>query len=240
MFQIARLPPPLCGHRAVNDLLGEYGQCSEFLESRRRYCTINFNRDRKSLRSASSTSPRGAALNAGRGGGYRPGCRAGRVSGATTGTLSGSAILEDVVPVPRARHLLRAKALMDCRYFEPLGVPVLARTAGLSPAHFSREFRRTFGETPHHYLLTRRLERAAALLRNTDRKVADICVSVGLTVWARSRRPSSRYFGCSPTTYRAKFPPAAEQARMPACVAKACGRPLQNSSFREDNTKQAV
>ena len=154
--------------------------------------------------------------------------------------LSVSAILEDVVPVPRARYLLRAKALMDCRYFEPLGVPVLARTAALSAAHFSREFRRTFGETPHHYLLTRRLERAAALLRNTDRKVADICVSVGLDSVGSFTTAFSRYFGCSPTIYRAKFPPAADRARIPACVVKACGRPIQNSSFREDNAKQAV
>ncbi len=75
-----------------------------------------------------------------------------------------------------ARHLLRAKDLADGRYFEPLSVAALAAAAGLSPAHFSREFRRAFGESPHRYLLTRRLERAAALLRNTDRTVADICL----------------------------------------------------------------
>ena len=72
---------------------------------------------------------------------------------------------------PAARHLLRAKDLVDARYRDPLDVPALARAAHLSPAHFSREFRRAFGETPHQYLLTRRLERAAALLRNTDRSV---------------------------------------------------------------------
>src|ERR1700716_3354680 len=82
--------------------------------------------------------------------------------------------------VPPARHLLRAKDLADARYFEALGVDDLAGAAGLSRAHFSREFRRTFGESPHASLLTRRLERAAALLRNTDRSVADICFSVGL------------------------------------------------------------
>ena len=82
--------------------------------------------------------------------------------------------------VPPARHLLRAKDLADARYFEPLDVDDLARAAGLSRAHFSREFRRAFGESPHQYLLTRRLERAAALLRTTDRSVADICFSVGL------------------------------------------------------------
>ena len=82
--------------------------------------------------------------------------------------------------VPPARHLLRAKDLADARYFESLGVDDLARAAGLSRAHFSREFRRVFGESPHAYLLTRRLERAATLLRNTDRSVTDICLSVGL------------------------------------------------------------
>src|SRR4029077_1677917 len=83
-------------------------------------------------------------------------------------------------PVPPARHLLRAKDLIDARYREPLDVRALARAAHLSPAHFSREFRRAFGETPHQYLLTRRLERAAALLRNTDYSVAEICFAVGL------------------------------------------------------------
>src|SRR3954452_12647989 len=82
--------------------------------------------------------------------------------------------------VPPARHLLRAKDLADARYFEDIGVDDMASAAGLSRAHFSREFRRAFGEPPHAYLLTRRLERAAALLRNTDRSVADICLSVGL------------------------------------------------------------
>ncbi|MGB0095444.1 MAG: helix-turn-helix transcriptional regulator [Solirubrobacteraceae bacterium] len=82
--------------------------------------------------------------------------------------------------VPPARHLLRAKDLADARYFEPLGVEDLAHAAGLSRAYFSHEFRRAFGESPHVYLLTRRLERAAALLRTTDRSVADICFSVGL------------------------------------------------------------
>jgi AraC-like DNA-binding protein len=82
--------------------------------------------------------------------------------------------------VPPARHLLRAKDLADARYFEPLGVDDMARAAGLSRAHFSREFRRTFGDPPHSYLLTRRLERAAALLRSTDQSVAEICFSIGL------------------------------------------------------------
>jgi transcriptional regulator GlxA family with amidase domain len=109
--------------------------------------------------------------------------------------------------VPPARHLLRAKDLADARYAEPLGVDDLARAAGLSRAHFSREFRRAFGESPHAYLLTRRLERAAALLRTTDRSVADICVSVGLQSVGSFTTSFTGTYGMSPTTYRAAFPP---------------------------------
>src|SRR5882757_10807711 len=82
--------------------------------------------------------------------------------------------------VPSERHLLRARDLVDARYAEPLGVDDLARAAGLSRAHFSREFRRAFGTSPHAYLLTRRLERAATLLRTTDHTVIEICLEVGL------------------------------------------------------------
>lgn len=136
--------------------------------------------------------------------------------------------------VPPARHLLRAKDLADARYFERLGVDDMASAAGLSRAHFSREFRRAFGEPPHVYLLTRRLERAAALLRNTDRSVADICFSVGLQSVGSFTTSFTRTFGMSPTAYRAAFPPAAHQARIPECVLRVYGRP-QRSTFREDN-----
>ena len=136
--------------------------------------------------------------------------------------------------VPPARHLLRAKDLADARYFEPLDVDDLARAAGLSRAHFSREFKRAFGESPHGYLLTRRLERAAALLRTTDRSVADICFSVGLSSVGSFTTSFTRTFGKSPTAYRATYPPASLQARVPACVMRFYGRP-QRSTFREDN-----
>lgn len=135
---------------------------------------------------------------------------------------------------PPARHLLRAKDLADARYFEPLGVDDLARAAGLSRAHFSREFRCTFGEPPHSYLLTRRLERAAALLRTTDRSVADICFSVGLQSVGSFTTSFTRTYGVSPTGYRTRFPPASHHALVPACVLKAYGRP-QRSTFREDS-----
>jgi AraC-like DNA-binding protein len=136
--------------------------------------------------------------------------------------------------VPPARHLLRAKDLADARYSERLDVDDLAAAAGLSRAHFSREFRREFGESPHAYLLTRRLERAASLLRNTDRSVADICLSVGLQSVGSFTTSFTRTFGVSPTAYRARYPPAASQARVPMCIVRFYGRP-QRSTFREDN-----
>jgi AraC-like DNA-binding protein len=136
--------------------------------------------------------------------------------------------------VPPARHLLSAKDLADAQYFEPLDVDDLASAAGLSRAHFSREFRRAFGESPHAYLLTRRLERAAALLRNTDRSVADICFSVGLKSVGSFTTSFTRTYGASPTAYRSAFPPAAHRALIPTCVLRAYGRP-QRSTFREDN-----
>jgi AraC-like DNA-binding protein len=136
-------------------------------------------------------------------------------------------------PLPPTRHLLRAKDLIDARYREPLEVPTLARAAHLSSAHFSREFRRAFGETPHQYLLTRRLERAAALLRNTDHTVVDICLAVGLRSVGSFTTSFSRTYSVSPTAYRAAHPPAVTRARIPTCVLLAWARP-QSSSFRED------
>ncbi len=136
--------------------------------------------------------------------------------------------------VPPARHLLRARDLADARYSESLGVADLANAAGLSRAHFSREFRRVFGESPHAYLLTRRLERAAALLRTTDRSVAEICFSVGLQSLGSFTTSFTRTYGVSPTAYRDAFPPAADRALVPACVLRAYGRP-QRRTFREDS-----
>jgi AraC-like DNA-binding protein len=136
--------------------------------------------------------------------------------------------------VPPARHLLRAKDMADGRYFEPIGVDDMARAAGLSRAHFSREFRRAFGESPRAYLLTRRLERAAALLRNTDHSVADICFSVGLQSVGSFTTSFTRTYGESPTAYRARFPDGAQHAQVPPCMLRFYGRP-QRRTFREDN-----
>jgi len=143
-----------------------------------------------------------------------------------------------VTPVPPARHLLRAKDLVDARYREPLDVRTLARAAHLSPAHFSREFRRAFGESPHKYLLTRRLERAAALLRNTDRTVADICLTVGLRSVGSFTTAFGRAFGLTPTAYRAAYPPATTRAWIPTCKVLAHARP-PSSTFGEDTAARS-
>ncbi|MDT4958122.1 MAG: hypothetical protein QOD31_1921 [Pseudonocardiales bacterium] len=138
--------------------------------------------------------------------------------------------------LPIARHLLRAKDLADARYADQLDVTALARAAGLSPAHFSRAFRKAFGDSPHAYLLTRRLERAAALLRNTDNSVADICIAVGLTSIGSFTTSFKRMFGTTPTAYRDSFPPASAFALVPACVVRAYSRP-QLRTFREDDRR---
>jgi AraC-like DNA-binding protein len=138
-----------------------------------------------------------------------------------------------VASVPSARHLLRAKDLADARYFEPLTVADLARAAGLSRSQFSAQFKRAFGESPHAYLLTRRLERAAALLRSTDWQVADICFRVGLGSVGSFTTSFRRAYGKTPTGYRSAFPPAAAYAMIPECVLRFYGRP-QHRTFEED------
>lgn len=122
--------------------------------------------------------------------------------------------------LPAARYLMRAKDLADARYAEPITVDDLAAAAGLSRAHFSRVFTRTFGESPHAYLQTRRLERAASLLRYTDRSVADICTMVGLSSVGSFTTTFAKVYGRPPAAYRAGMPPATRYARVPACVVR--------------------
>jgi AraC-like DNA-binding protein len=148
---------------------------------------------------------------------------------------AGHGITHPMAFVPPARHLLRAKDLADARYFEPLDVDDLACAAGLSRAHFSREFRRAFGESPHAYLLTRRLERAAALLRTTDQPMTQICLAVGLRSLGSFTTSFRKAFGVPPAAYRAAHPPAT--APIPTCVLQAYARPT-NSSFREDTVSR--
>ena len=135
---------------------------------------------------------------------------------------------------PPARHLLRAKDLADARYTERLDVDDMAHAAGLSRAHFSREFKAAFGVAPHAYLLTRRLERAASLLRYTDHSVAEVCVDVGLQSVGSFTTSFKRMYGKTPTEYRAAFPPAAAHAVIPMCVVRTYARP-QHRTFREDS-----
>jgi AraC-like DNA-binding protein len=142
--------------------------------------------------------------------------------------------------VPPERHLLRARDLVDARYADSIDVADMAGAAGLSKAHFSREFRRAFGESPRHYLLTRRLERAAALLRMTDWTVGEICVEVGLRSVGSFTTSFKRAFEQTPTEYRAAQPPAALAARVPSCILRTYLRPQArrfrevDSTFRED------
>ena len=138
-----------------------------------------------------------------------------------------------MTPVPPERHLLRARDFADRHYAEPIGVDEMAAAAGLSRAHFSREFSRAFGESPKAYLMTRRLERAAALLRNTDRSVSEICLDVGLVGLGSFTTSFKRHFGKTPTEYRVSFPPAAAQVIVPQCYLRQYGRP-QHSTNRED------
>ena len=126
---------------------------------------------------------------------------------------------------PTQRHLLRARDLADRHYAEPIDVAAMADAAGLSRAHFSRAFREAFGQPPHVYLLTRRLERAASLLRHTDHAVTDICMEVGLTSVGSFATSFKRMYGLTPSAYRAAHPPASAYAVVPACVVRAYGRP---------------
>jgi AraC-like DNA-binding protein len=120
--------------------------------------------------------------------------------------------------LPPARYLMRAKDFADARYAEPITVEDLAAAAGLSRAHFSRMFTRTFGESPSAYLQTRRLERAAALLRYTDRSVAEVCAMVGFSSVGSFTTTFARVYGKPPAAYRGAMPPAATYARVPNCI----------------------
>jgi AraC-like DNA-binding protein len=137
---------------------------------------------------------------------------------------------------PLARHLLRARDLIDTRYADPLDVPTLSARAGVSPAYFARRFRATFGETPHQYVLARRLERAQFLLRETDRSVAEVCVDVGLASVGSFTTSFRRVVGMTPTAYRELA--RAPMPGIPMCVLREITRPRQ-SSFGEDRPPDA-
>jgi AraC-like DNA-binding protein len=131
------------------------------------------------------------------------------------------------------RHLLRARDLVDSSYGEPLDLRVLAREAHVSPRHFSRSFRRVFGETPHQYLLSRRLERARHLLRTTEMTVGEICIEVGFTSVGSFTTTFTRHVGVSPTTFRRAYAGPSDADRVPLCFAMAWAR---HGTFREDSS----
>ena len=135
---------------------------------------------------------------------------------------------------PLARHLLRARDLVDSRYDEPLDLEALARTAHVSPRHFSRSFRQTFGETPHQYLLSRRIERARYLLRTTDMQVAEVCLAVGFKGVGSFTTTFRRHVGVSPTEYRRENDGRSDSDRIPLCFIKAWTRLPGDGAFRED------
>jgi AraC-like DNA-binding protein len=124
------------------------------------------------------------------------------------------------------KHLRRARDLIDREYARPLDVPALARTAFMSPAHFSRQFRAAYGETPYSYLMTRRIERAKALLRRGDLSVTDVCMAVGCTSLGSFSARFTELVGETPSAYRARN--HAGMATIPGCWAKHVTRPSRN------------
>jgi AraC-like DNA-binding protein len=132
------------------------------------------------------------------------------------------------------RHLLRARDLADSQYGEPLDLRVLAREAHVSPRHFSRSFRRIFGETPHQYLISRRLERSRHLLRTTELSVAEICLEVGFSSVGSFTTTFTRRVGVSPTTFRTAYAGPSAADRVPLCFAMAWAR---HGTFREDSPR---
>ena len=127
-------------------------------------------------------------------------------------------------------HLRRARDLIDREYAQPLDVPKLARAALMSPSHFSRQFRAAYGETPYGYLMTRRIERAMALLRRGDRTVTEVCMEVGCTSLGSFSSRFTELVGESPSAYRARDHTAG--AMVPACVAKVLTRPSRNGEAK--------
>ncbi len=126
-------------------------------------------------------------------------------------------------------HLRRARDLIDREYARPLDVPVMARRALMSPGHFSRQFLAAYGETPYSYLMTRRIERAMALLRG-GMSVTDACMTVGCTSLGSFSTRFTRVVGETPSTYRSRAHDA--EAAMPPCVAMVTTRPSRNAPSR--------
>lgn len=125
-------------------------------------------------------------------------------------------------------HLRRARDLIDREYARPLDVAALARAALMSSAHFSRQFRATYGETPYAYLMTRRMERAKALLRGRELSVSEVCMAVGCSSLGSFSARFTQLVGETPTAYRARDHGAL--ARVPGCIARDLTRPAHKPS----------
>src|SRR4051812_14118779 len=128
------------------------------------------------------------------------------------------------------RRLRRARDMMDREYARPLDVPALARAALMSTAHFSRRFREAYGETPYSHLMTRRIERAKALLRRGDLSVTEVCFAVGCTSLGSFSSRFTELVGETPSAYRARTHETG--AAIPACFAKIFTRPVRNGEAR--------
>jgi AraC-like DNA-binding protein len=143
--------------------------------------------------------------------------------------------MPDAIPV--YIHLLRAKDLIDREYAKQLDVPALAREAHASPAHFSRSFKRAFGETPHQYLLRRRIERAKELLRITDLSVTEVSLEVGFHSLGSFSTAFRELVGEPPSQYARRWR-AAGPPPIPACFTLMYTRPVASSSFREAGARR--
>ncbi len=140
----------------------------------------------------------------------------------------------------RNRRMLRARDTMDRAFAKPLDVAALARVAHASPAHFSRQFRATFGETPHRYLQRRRVERAMELLRETMDPVTEICFDVGFNSLGTFSRTFREIVGESPSAYRAGRGGGCEAEQVPACWAMAWTRPAGRTAVSEKRAAGSV
>ena len=135
-------------------------------------------------------------------------------------------------------HLRRARDRIDREYARPLDVEALARTALMSSAHFSRRFRAAYGETPYGYLMTRRIERAKALLRYEDISVTEACMAVGCTSLGSFSSRFTQLVGETPTAYRARNHEAL--AEVPGCIARDLTRPARKASRNGETTRSAT
>ncbi len=134
-------------------------------------------------------------------------------------------------------HLRRARDLIDREYARGLDVAALARAALMSSGHFSRQFRATYGETPYAYLMTRRIERAKALLRGGELSVTEVCVAVGCTSLGSFSARFTQLVGETPTAYRARDHSAL--ANVPGCVARELTRPKPPAAQDRRNARRA-